>query len=201
MLQFFFSAERCFCFFSPTIKIVGKKVPLPLSSLVLLKQFYSNYIISHQLYFQPTHFKKKTASSCSFSDNPPMLEIGHNAHTHTLTNLLILLHLLIVSSCSHHGSSFLTNVLSILRSLFPQYLVSGISSAKQVSSHHCTDYSDVCLFSRSVSLCLKTVCLASLSMLTCQIMLNEAKTELISFPRALHNCIYHHGHITHLSNS
>lgn len=59
----------------------------------------------------------------------------------------------------------------------------------------------MCFFSGSVSLCSKTVCLTSLSMLTCQLMLNEAKTQLISFPRALHNCIYHHGHITHLSNS
>ena len=62
------------------------------SSLVVIEQFYSNCISSHQLNFQPTHFNEKTPSSSSFSDNPPILEIGHS--THTLTNLLILLLLL-----------------------------------------------------------------------------------------------------------
>lgn len=60
------------------------------------------------------------------------------------------------------------------------------------------DYSDLHLCSGSVSLCSKTsLSLTSLPMLSCQLTLNGRKAEL----RALHNCFYHQGPATCLSNS
>lgn len=60
------------------------------------------------------------------------------------------------------------------------------------------DYSDLHLCSGSVSLCSETsLSLTSLPMLSCQLTLNGRKAEL----RALHNCFYHQGPATCLSNS
>lgn len=67
-------------------------------------------------------------------------------------------------------------------SLYSQVSLSSVSRLRDLicktssSSHHCTDYSDLCLCSGSVSLCSKnSLSLTSLSMLSCQLTLMGLK--------------------------
>lgn len=186
-------------FFSPTIKIVGKnKHPCLFihfffifsavgAVLLQLHQFSPAKLSAHTL-------QRKNSTLILFSDNTPTLEIGHD----TLSNSLILLLLLTNLSLLFPSWIFILHQHPLYYSvLLAQYLFRVAHLQKKYSAHQCTNHPDPHLCSGSASLCSEnSLSLTSSSMLGCQIMLNGSKTELISSPRPLHNCIYHQGTVT-----
>lgn len=83
-----------------------------------------------------------------FQTIPLALERGQE--THILTNLLTLLTNFFLIF-PHHGSSFFINALSSLRSLFPQYLTSEISSAKQIQAPITALTTQICISAQDLS--------------------------------------------------